>query len=166
MRRVEFDLSWYDLVSDLDWQLSNASLEVDPLGLQFQNGDCVELDVQRQFYRPTEDFALIPGATVRAGASWWNRVEVQYSGAEARGVRLSVTASSGLFVVWNRAWPAGSERSIPWSRPIRGGSIDKQVYCFRKRGRSRAASGAETSADATAVESARVALDSDAEHPA
>ncbi len=219
IRRFEFDLLTYDLVYDLDWQLSNASLEVKPLGLQFQSGDRVELNLQRQFDRPTEDFNVFSGATVRAGAYWWNRVEVQYSGAEARGVRMSVTASTGqfydgrsseasvgarirsaphvlatvdivrstvtlptasfsantvriradyainarlnstlfaqwdnqserasinarvrwtvtpgsdLFVVWNSAWPTGLERSIPWSRPIRGGLIVKYVYFFRK----------------------------------
>jgi len=97
IRRFEFDLLSYDVVWDLDWQLSNASLEVKPLGLQFQSGDRVEINLQRQFDRPTEDFTLFPGATVTAGGYWWNRIEAQYSGAEARGFRLSVTAATGQF---------------------------------------------------------------------
>lgn len=219
IRRYEFDLLTYDVVWDLDWQLSNASLETKPLGLQFQSGDRVEFNVQRIFDRPTEDFALFPGATVRAGPYWWNRAEVQYSGVEARGIRVNVTASTGefydghssegsiglrirksphllatldlvqsivslsaarftantvrlrtdfaftprlnttlfaqwdnqserasvnarlrwtvtpgsdLFVVWNSAWPTGLERSIPWSRPTRGGLVAKYVYFFRQ----------------------------------
>ncbi|WP_411279461.1 DUF5916 domain-containing protein [Gemmatimonas sp.] len=97
IRRFEFDLLSYDVVWDLNWRLNNASLEVKPLGVQFQTGDQIELNVQRQFDAPTDDFTLFPGATVRARGYWWNRVEAQYSGAERRTVRFNVTGSTGQF---------------------------------------------------------------------
>jgi len=97
IRRFEFDVLSYDVVWDLNWRLDNASLEVKPLGVQFQSGDQIEVNVQRQFDAPNEDFELFPDAIVRARGYWWNRVEAQYSGAERRTVRFNVTGSTGQF---------------------------------------------------------------------
>lgn len=97
IRRLEFDLLSYNVVWDLDGRLSNASFEVKPLGLQFQSGDQFEINVQRAFDAPDEAFEIFPGTTLAAGPYWWNRVEVQYSGNEARPVRYSVNASTGAF---------------------------------------------------------------------
>jgi len=97
IRKIEFDLLSYNVVWDLDWRLNNASLEVKPLGLQFQTGDQLELNVQREFDAPTEDFEIFPDATLAPGGYWWNRVELQFSGSEARTVRLSSSISAGGF---------------------------------------------------------------------
>jgi hypothetical protein len=97
IRRLEFDLLTYNVVWGLDGALSNASLEVKPLGIQFQSGDQVELNLQRAFDAPTEPFDIFPGAVVAVGAYWWNRVEVQYTGSERRTVRASATVSTGNF---------------------------------------------------------------------
>ncbi len=97
IRRLEFDLLSYNVVWDLDWRLSNASFEVKPIGLQFQSGDRVEINLQRAFDAPDEAFEIFPGSTLAAGGYWWNRVEAQYSGSEARVVQYSVNASTGEF---------------------------------------------------------------------
>lgn len=97
IRRLEFNLLQYDVVWGLDGGLQNASFEVQPLGVQFQRGDRIELNVERRFDAPTENFGVFPGATIVAGSYWWQRVEVQYSGAEARAVRANATVSTGTF---------------------------------------------------------------------
>ncbi|MBY0492186.1 MAG: carbohydrate binding family 9 domain-containing protein [Gemmatimonadaceae bacterium] len=97
IRRYEFDLLTYNVVWGLDWRPNNASLEVKPLGLQFQTGDRFEFNLQRRFDAPTEAFELIDGATIRPGAYWWNRAELQYTTTDARAIRLDATVSAGEF---------------------------------------------------------------------
>jgi Domain of unknown function (DUF5916) len=97
IRRLEFDLLTYNVVWALDWRLSNASLEVKPIGMQFQSGDNIEINLQRAFDAPTESFEIFPGTTLAAGGYWWNRVEALYSGSEARAIRYSVNVSTGEF---------------------------------------------------------------------
>ena len=97
IRRYEFNLLQYDVVWGLDWRLANAALSMKPLGVQFQRGDRVELQLQRQFDAPTSAFALFPGASIAPGGYWWNRAELQYTGAEARPVRWTVNVSAGGF---------------------------------------------------------------------
>lgn len=97
IRRYEVNLLEYDVVWDLDWRLSNASLSTKPIGLQFQRGDRLEFEVQRQFDAPTAPFGIFPGASIAPGRYWWNRAEVQYNGAEARAVRWNATVSAGGF---------------------------------------------------------------------
>jgi hypothetical protein len=97
IRRYEVNLLEYDVVWDLAWRLANASLSMKPIGLQFQRGDRLEFELQRQFDAPTSTFALFPGASIAAGGYWWNRAELQYSGAEARPVRWTVNLSAGGF---------------------------------------------------------------------
>jgi hypothetical protein len=97
IRRYEFDFLSYDVVWSIGGPLSNASFEVKPLGLQLQNGDRMELNLQRRMDAPDEAFDLIPGTAVAPGAYWWNRVEAQYDGNDARPLRWSVNASAGDF---------------------------------------------------------------------
>lgn len=97
IRRYEFNLAGYDLVWGINGGLDNASFSVKPFGLQFQNGDRVEATVRRRFDAPQETFALFTNATVLPGQYWWTRRELQYSGAEARAVKVQVTASNGEF---------------------------------------------------------------------
>ncbi|MDZ7632389.1 MAG: DUF5916 domain-containing protein [Gemmatimonadaceae bacterium] len=97
IRRLEFDLLSYNVVWGLDWQLNNASFEVKPIGLQFQSGDQIELNLQRAFDAPNEPFEIFPGADVAAGTYWWNRVELNYSGSERRTARAAAAISTGSF---------------------------------------------------------------------
>jgi hypothetical protein len=97
IRRYEFQLLNYDVVWDLGFRPNNISLETQPLGLQFQNGDRFEVNVQRRFDAPSESFELIDGATIAPGSYWWNRGEVQYNSTEARALRVNASVSTGQF---------------------------------------------------------------------
>lgn len=97
IRRYEFNVASYDLVWGIAGGLDNASFSVKPFGLQFQNGDRVEVTARRRFDAPEETFALFTGARVLPGQYWWSRAEVQYQGAEPRVVKVQLTASTGQF---------------------------------------------------------------------
>lgn len=97
IRRYEFNLASYDLVWGINGGLDNASFSVRPFGLQFQNGDRVEASVRRRFDAPDETFGLFTNARVLPGQYWWTRTEVQYQGAEARAVKVQLTAGTGEF---------------------------------------------------------------------
>jgi hypothetical protein len=97
IRRYEFNLLNYDVVWDMDFRPSNASLEVKPLGLQFQTGDRLDFTLQRRFDAPTRSFELIDGATIAPGGYWWNRAEFRYNSTEARPLRANVSLSTGQF---------------------------------------------------------------------
>ena len=97
IRRYEFNLAGYDLVWGINGGLDNASFNIKPFGLQFQNGDRVEVTARRRFDAPAETFGLFTGAQVAPGQYWWTRAEMQYQGAEPRAVKLQLTASTGQF---------------------------------------------------------------------
>lgn len=97
IRRYEFDLLTYNVVWGLDWRPNNVSLEMKPLGFQFQSGDKFEFNLQRRFDAPTEAFELIDGATINAGQYWWNRAELQYTTTDARAIKFDATVSAGEF---------------------------------------------------------------------
>ncbi len=97
IRRYEFNVANYEVVWGSTGGLDNASFSVKPFGLQLQNGDRLEATVRRRFDAPENAFALFTNATVAPGQYWWTRSEVQYQGAEARRVKVSLTASRGDF---------------------------------------------------------------------
>ena len=97
IRRYEFNLLSYDVVWGIGGALDNASFGVKPFGLQFQSGDRFEITMRRRYDAPTDPFPLFSGVIVPSGAYWWNRVEMQYTMAEARATRLTLNASSGAF---------------------------------------------------------------------
>ena len=97
IRRYEFNLLNYDVVWDLDRRLDNASFTVRPFGATFQTGDRVELNLIRRFDAPVDPFELIPGTVVTPGDYWWNRVEVEYEGANFRPWAVGARASTGDF---------------------------------------------------------------------
>jgi hypothetical protein len=97
IRKYEFDLLTYDVIWSIGGPLSNAAFEVKPIGLQLQNGDRFELNLQRRMDAPDAPFELIPGTSVLPGSYWWNRVEAQYDGNDSRVIRPSITVSTGAF---------------------------------------------------------------------
>jgi hypothetical protein len=75
------------------------------------------------------DYALTPRLNTTLFAQWNNE-----SNRGALNARLRWTRSPGsdLYVVLNSAWPTSLEgRSIPWSRPSRGGVVVKYVQYLR-----------------------------------
>ncbi len=110
IRRYEFNLLSYDLVWGIRGGLDNASIGVKPLGLQFQSGDRVELNLRRRFDAPGEVFSLFNGVTVAAGQYWWNRAELSYSAAEAKPIRTSLNVNTGEFYDGRSTEVSGSIR--------------------------------------------------------
>lgn len=102
IRRYEFNLLNYNVVWDIRGALDNAVFSVRPFGLQFQSGDRIELNVFRLFDGPEETFPIVPGVDIPAGKYWWDRVEVQYEGANVRPVVVRTEASIGRFYTGNR----------------------------------------------------------------
>ena len=97
IRRFDFSLASWDWVSRLDGALDNASLEVRPLGAQFESGDKFEFNLQRNWDVPPKAFEIFPGSTIPAGRYSWNRVQVVAEGSEARAVVPEVSLSAGEF---------------------------------------------------------------------
>jgi Domain of unknown function (DUF5916) len=97
VRRWEFNLLSYEFVWALGGRLDNANYSVKPLGIQFQSGDRVELNLQRRFDGPTSDFEIVPGTTIPADEYWWDRVEFRYSGSNVRIWSIGASASVGEF---------------------------------------------------------------------
>ena len=77
--------------------LSNGSLTTTPFGLEFESGDEISIEFNRQYDAPDEPFDLFDGAQIAAGRYAWNRAQVEYQGSSARRVGLDVTVASGGF---------------------------------------------------------------------
>ncbi len=75
------------------------------------------------------DYAVTPRLNTTLFAQWNN--ESNRAALNAR-LRWTRTPGSDLYVVLNSAWPTELEgRSIPWSRPMRGGVVVKYVQYLR-----------------------------------
>jgi hypothetical protein len=219
VRQLEFNLLNYQYVQRLGGGMDNAQFSVTPLGVRFNSGDEVQLNLSREGDAPLEAFDVFEGTVVAPGNYWYDRWEIEYDGSSSRPVRLELSASFGkfyhgggedysigvegrwqphllwsldfgytagrfptsqfiartttarvdyaltprlnttlfaqwnneanrgavnarmrwtrtpgsdLYVVLNSAWPTGLEgRSIPWSRPSRGGVVVKYVQYLR-----------------------------------
>ena len=75
------------------------------------------------------DYAMTPRLNTTLFAQWNN--EAHRAALNAR-LRWTRTPGSDLFVVLNSAWPTELiGKSIPWSRPQRGGLVVKYVQYLR-----------------------------------
>lgn len=97
VRRLEFNLLSYQYVQRLDGDLDNASFEVTPLGINFQSGDKLQVNVQRLGDAPREAFEVFPGTMISAGTYWYDRWNIEYDGSSRRPVRLKASADFGKF---------------------------------------------------------------------
>lgn len=97
IRRLDFSLINYNVVTRLDGALDNASFEVRPFGAQFERGDRFEFNLQYNLDRPREAFELFPGTEIGAGRFDWKRVELVYTGTSAWRLIPTVTLAAGEF---------------------------------------------------------------------
>jgi hypothetical protein len=97
IRRFDFSLINYSIVTALDGRLDNANFEVRPFGAQFERGDRVELNLQYNIDRPGSDFEIFPGTTIARGNYDWRRVEVVYTGTRAWTLVPQLGAAFGEF---------------------------------------------------------------------
>ena len=97
VRQLQFNLLNYNYVQRLSGGLSNASFSVTPLGVNFNSGDEVQLQLSREGDAPTEAFEVFEGTTVQPGNYWFDRWEVSYEGSSRRAVQLNAQASFGQY---------------------------------------------------------------------
>ena len=97
LRRCNFELPSWNLVQSRDGSLSNASVEIRPLGGEFQSGDQFEFNLQQNWDVPPVAFEIFPGSAIDAGRYQWNRAEFQFKSSGARPLGADVTASVGDF---------------------------------------------------------------------
>jgi hypothetical protein len=97
IRKLSYGVESWNVVTNLDNTLNNANIELRPLGIKFESGDEVEVNLQRNRDVPGEAFELFPGTVVGAGSYQWNRAEVQVQTSQARTVSAEVKASAGGF---------------------------------------------------------------------
>jgi Domain of unknown function (DUF5916) len=97
VRQLEFTLLDWIYTKRLDGRLSNAEFQVKPLGVRFNSGDQVEVQLTRNGDEPTEPFDIFEGATVTPGRYWFDRWNLQYEGSTRRAVQVNAQASSGQY---------------------------------------------------------------------
>ncbi len=97
IRRFNFTLPSWNLVTQLNGELDNADITFRPLGAQFENGVDIELNLKRNWDVPTVDFEIFPGQIVRAGRYRWDRVEISVEGSDAYAIVPEIEASVGEF---------------------------------------------------------------------
>ncbi len=97
IRRFDFSLINYNVVTRLGGALDNASFEVRPFGAQLERGDRFEFNLQYNLDRPGQAFELFPGTEIAAGRFDWRRAELVYTGTSAWTLIPTVTVSAGEF---------------------------------------------------------------------
>lgn len=97
VRQLQFTLLDYSYVQRLAGGLSTAQFEVSPLGVRFNSGDELQLQLSREGDAPTEAFDIFEGTTVQPGTYWFDRWELSYEGSTRRTVQLNAQISSGQY---------------------------------------------------------------------
>jgi hypothetical protein len=101
-----------DLTDPSTWQ--TAEMEWRLFGADFQSGDRVEVNVQRQLDAPNAPFEIFEGKVVDAGRYWWTQGEVGYEMSAGRALSMDFTGQFGR--LYN-----GHSRSAEVSATYRGG---------------------------------------------
>ena len=97
VRRLQFTLFDWLYAERLTGGLSNATFEVKPLGVNFESGDQVEVQLTREGDAPIEAFDIFEGTTVMPGTYWFDRWQVQYEGSRKRAVFVNAHANYGKY---------------------------------------------------------------------
>jgi len=97
VRQLQFTLLDWDYTRRLDGGLSNAEFGVTPLGIKFESGDEVQVQLSRQGDAPLEAFDIWDGTVVQPGTYWFDRWELSYEGASHRAVSVEARANFGQF---------------------------------------------------------------------
>jgi len=97
IRQLQFNLLDYNYTRRLNGGLSNAEFAVKPLGIRFNSGDEVSIEVQRSGDAPEEAFDIFEGTTVQPGRYWYTRWQVQYEGSSHRTTWVAATVNVGEY---------------------------------------------------------------------
>jgi hypothetical protein len=113
IRKLNFNFGNWDWVSQLNGALDNASYSFQPLGAEFESGDSFEIEVERNWDVPREDFEIFPGSVISAGRYAWNIVKFSVDGSGARAFVPEVGYSIGELYD-GRGYSWGAE--LTWRR--------------------------------------------------
>jgi hypothetical protein len=102
VRRLKFEPLRGELVRTMGVHssfsgLTSGSLRSTPLGLEFQSGDELSVELSRHYDSPAESFALLDDVFIDAGRYQWDRAGVQFESSSARRVGLDFAAGTGAF---------------------------------------------------------------------
>lgn len=97
VRQLQFTLLQYNYTERLTGGLSWAEFGMTPLGVHFNSGDEIAVDLMRSGDAPQEAFDVFEGTTVQPGVYWYNRWGVQYEGSPHRAVWMEGSANFGKF---------------------------------------------------------------------
>ncbi|HEY5492232.1 MAG TPA: DUF5916 domain-containing protein [Gemmatimonadaceae bacterium] len=97
VRQLQITLLDYSYVERLSGGLSTAAFEVSPLGVRFNSGDEVQLQLSREGDAPTEAFEIFTGSMVKPGTYWFDRWDLMYEGSSRRAVQVNAQVSAGQY---------------------------------------------------------------------
>lgn len=97
VRQLQFTLLDYSYVQRIGGGMSTASFEISPLGVNFNSGDELQLQLSREGDAPTEAFEVFEGTMVQPGTYWFDRWELSYEGSARRAVQVNAQASFGQY---------------------------------------------------------------------
>jgi hypothetical protein len=97
VRRLNLKLIDWEVADHLDGAPAYANYEIRPIGVEFDGGEELELNLQRFVDVPDEPFEIFPGSVIPAGRYRYDRVEARFLSAVRRGWTFDLTASAGQF---------------------------------------------------------------------
>jgi hypothetical protein len=97
LRQLEFGLST-EVFTDTDGELETWATELQPLGLLFESGDELRLELQHVHDELLEDFEIADGVVIPAGEYDDARVSLELGTAENRKLSAEVELDAGEFL--------------------------------------------------------------------
>jgi len=97
VRRLNLKPIAWEVANDLDGERAYAAYEIRPLGVEFESGAEVELNLQRFVDAPGERFEIFPGSVIRPGSYTYDRIEARFLSSAGRRWTLDLTGSAGEF---------------------------------------------------------------------
>jgi hypothetical protein len=102
VRRLKFEPLSGELVRTMGVRgpfagLTSGSLTSTPLGLEFQSGDEIGVELSRHYDAPSEPFDLLDDVFIDARRYQWDRAELQFESSSARRIGVDFALGTGGF---------------------------------------------------------------------
>jgi hypothetical protein len=103
IRQLDFEVPDWDIIAGEEGSLlrpsswETAQFEVRPIGVTFESGASLELNIQRFLDAPADSFEVFRGTSVAPGRYWWTRGEVQLTTSPAHALGLTSLLGVGGF---------------------------------------------------------------------
>ena len=108
VRRLDFKPLQWEIANDLEGRRAYASYEVRPIGVEFESGAVVELNLQRFVDVPREEFEIFPGSVIDADSYRYDRIEARYFSSGVGRWAYNLSTSLGEFYDGSSAEIEGS----------------------------------------------------------